>query len=749
MKYEIPVYCEQIGKFYCCKLLDCRLELVGQNIQEIREQLQSYVREAQDLSDLLGLLSDVKFKMLKVRVRPIYREKDILYPLQVKTTLYVPLIYGTDEHGFFMCYLPSLGVRFWTLEEDTVETMAKSIAISSLEGRSVQEIVDCQLQGRPFLLKIKVKVRKHFKWEGISLRPDDSMVLARLVDEYPGRKAGGKKAELMPQKAWGLEDEACWMASELKCQKACVIAFGHPGVGKSTVIACAINQVKQEVKNRAIRFFKTTPSRMIAGAKYLGEWQKMCDELFNEINLRNGILWIEDFIQLFLLGGEGPEDSIAAYMMYYFQRGKLKVIGEMTPVELDIAKRLLPKFFEYVKLVRIRWMPDDEALEVLNNYRNYINQRFDIEIEDDALTHSVKLLQRFIRSEALPGKAIKFLAECVDDAMSHERNKVTVKDVIRIFKEKTGIAEIFLRDDIPLHRSEVEKFFKSRIIGQDEAIEEVIRIIMILKSGLNDPDRPIATMIFAGPTGVGKTATAKAMAEFIYGKGQRIDPLIRLDMSEFQHPSQVKRLIGEGREMGKLAQLVRERPFSVLLFDEIEKAHPVFFDVLLNVLDEGILYDNAGKIIDFRNCIIVMTTNLGSEGMSSIGFGKDISDVDYISAIKNFFKPEFFNRVDSVVLFNPLSREAVKKITIKELSELEKREGLEKRGIMLHFTDELVEYIAEIGFDPNYGARPLQRAVERLVVSQIADYLLRHPDLRDVALSVDYDGKRVKISVMH
>jgi ATP-dependent Clp protease ATP-binding subunit ClpA len=245
-------------------------------------------------------------------------------------------------------------------------------------------------------------------------------------------------------------------------------------------------------------------------------------------------------------------------------------------------------------------------------------------------------------------------------------------------------------------------------------------------------------MLFAGPTGVGKTASARALAAYVYGAGQRSDPMVRLDMSEFQHPAQIGRLIGSGREPGKLVQLVRERPFSVVLLDEIEKAHPVFFDALMTVLDEGVLADAAGRTTDFRNTIVIMTTNLGARRGGSLGFGHE-APPSYEADIRAFFRPEFYNRIDQLVVFRPLSKPVVEEIARKELAEVAAREGFAKRKIRVDFTAALVRHIAETGFDPTYGARPLQRAIEQRVVGPVAKFLVAHRVTG--ALNVDWrDG---------
>jgi ATP-dependent Clp protease ATP-binding subunit ClpA len=220
--------------------------------------------------------------------------------------------------------------------------------------------------------------------------------------------------------------------------------------------------------------------------------------------------------------------------------------------------------------------------------------------------------------------------------------------------------------------------------------------------------------------------------------GQKTSPLIRIDMSEYQHPSQVTRFLGTGTDPGKLVQQVRERPFAVLLLDEAEKATPEIFDAFLTVLDEGMLVDAFGRVTNFRNCIILLTTNLGATNRPSIGFGNRLPDDEtYRSAIGSFFRPEFVNRIDHVVVFQPLGKESIQLIAQKELEEVKLREGLAKRNLKISFTERVVAHIATVGFHEKYGARPLQRAVEDVVVKGLAKWLLENPAVENKALVVD------------
>jgi ATP-dependent Clp protease ATP-binding subunit ClpA len=294
-----------------------------------------------------------------------------------------------------------------------------------------------------------------------------------------------------------------------------------------------------------------------------------------------------------------------------------------------------------------------------------------------------------------------------------------------------------LRDSWPLTRAEVVTDFRKSIIGQEPPIEEAASLVITFKAGLNDPHRPIGVLLFCGPTGVGKTELARAIARYFFGHGEKADRLIRLDMSEFTGPGAGDRLLtrADGHPSA-LIRGIREQPFSVVLLDEIEKADPIVFDVLMGVFDEGRLTDRFGRTAIFRSAIIIMTSNLGSDQPSSFGFGVE-GKAPYEIHAMDFFRPEFFNRIDAVVSFDPLSAESIHAIARKELADIAAREGLVKSNIHLTWTDAVVAHLAQVGFDRRYGARPLQRTIERSVISPLSRYLLANSGLANATVRLE------------
>jgi len=384
----------------------------------------------------------------------------------------------------------------------------------------------------------------------------------------------------------------------------------------------------------------------------------------------------------------------------------------------------------------------------MDHFAEFSAQNLKIALKQDGLSIAYRLLLRYYPYESFPGKVIKLIGKCVNEARLNKQAIVSKEQVIDVFVNQTGLPELFLRDDLLLNTEELKTHFNSNIIGQGAAVEKLCSIVKVFKAGLNNPYKPIQTLLFAGPTGVGKTASAKCLADYFFGKGQKQSPLIRIDMSEFQHPSQISRFIGAGREVGKLVQDIRDRPFSVLLLDEVEKAHPSIFDALMTVLDEGLLVDAFGRVVNFRNTIIIMTTNLGASNRQSIGYGKmEDDEVAYFSAINAFFRPEFVNRIDGVVFFNSLGADDIREICQKELAELNNREGFAKRKLKLRFTKRVIDRLSSIGFDERYGARPLQRAIEQQIVSPLANWLLKNNKVNKKLLKVDYLKQEIVVAV--
>lgn len=695
-------------------------------------------------------LENPKIKMIGVNIRPTYEtDTGAIFPVSKQVRVEVPAIYGEIDKNYFECYLPLFGSSFYYYDPRQFKVLAQHFITSQLNEYQPEEVYRLMNFGIPKMDTIKLKVNYNRKrnWRGISIQQNYKN-LNRLAERLPYPKSVQKRMSSLPQVAWELDDKVEELVEKMMRQKASVLLVGKNGTGKSAVLQQAIRKiVPSGVQSESARsFWRIMPQRLTASSKYLGEWQETAEALVHELQLANGILWVVDIVQLLQTGGGGPETSVAAYLLTFIRSGKLQLVGEVTPTELESIRRLLPGFAEHFQLIQLVEMPESKIYSILQKLVDYSSKNLKITIQPDALQLGYRLLKRYYPYESFPGKGIKFFSQCINIAQIQGQNLITKNEIIQNFTQTTGLPELFLRDEILLSKEKLHAYFNDFIMGQPLAVEKISNIIQVFKAGLNNPYKPITTLLFAGPTGVGKTATAQALANFFFGQKQGKNPLVRIDMSEYQSPNQLYRFIGHGKNPGALVQAIRERPFSVLLLDEVEKAAPVIFDALLTVLDEGVMTDNFGRQTNFRNTIIIMTSNLGASNRKSLGFQETSSaEARYESAISRFFRPEFVNRIDSVITFNSLSQEDIRKITTKELNDLKKREGFTKRGITLHFTDAVTDYLASVGFDEKYGARPLQRALDQQIMQGLANWLLVHFEIKDVVLSVDWADGKLKI----
>lgn len=722
-------------------------QLVEKDLAQLKNGLSAHITQMYKKHNDYWIVNmiDPKLKILEIPVRPTYKGERGTYPMTQDLRIPVPCVYGENHQGYYECHLPLMDGHFYYYDTKQFKSLATHFCTNALNRLSPEKLHKLMLYNSPKLEKIVLKVNTdrafNYNWQD-DQRPK-TKILNRLAEEYPYPKSIQKNTNALPEAAWELENFVQDIMDKLVHQRANVIVVGNHGVGKSAVLKLAFKRLAGQVRKGQLdnTFWRIMSQRITASAKYLGEWQENCELLVQELKQINGILWVQDLIQLIRIGGQGAEDSVAAFLLAFLQQGELQIIGEITPQELESMRRYLPGFVENFQIITIKELPETKIQSILQQFADYSKNNLKIKIPEESTSLIYRLLKRYFPYESFPGKAVNFIGRCISNAQLSQEKTITKTKVIENFIEQTGLPELFLKDDILLDQEDLKRHFNKNIIGQPLAVDKMTSVVKIFKAGLNNPYKPIQTLLFAGPTGVGKTASAKALADYFFGKGQKQSPLIRIDMSEFQHAGMIHRFIGSGKEVGKLVQLVREKPFSVLLLDEVEKADPSIFDALLGVLDEGMLVDAFGRVTSFRNTIIIMTSNLGASNRHSIGFGNGSADeTAYLSAISAFFRPEFVNRIDGIVFFNSLNKKDIKAITLKELDALKKREGFVKRGITFHFSDALIDHLVNTGFDEKYGARPLQRTIENTLINPMANWLLANPTAEKIKLRLDYDG---------
>lgn len=677
----------------------------------------------------------------RVDVRPEYKVEKRVFPSDKSIALRVPCVTGKQVGGLLVCALPTLALKFFYYEAAALKDLVRHYVQEKLKGMTPQQIARHLPPKAVTLDEITLNVnRKSRSW-----RYEPELKTLTTVAE----PLGDRSLRRQFSRAWGRETIVADLVKRSQHEKANVLLVGEPGVGKTAVLIEAVRAIERtpepsEDEDETLpkhRYWLTGAARLIAGMQYLGQWEELVEEVIGELANINGVLCVDSLLDLVRTGGRTPGDSIAAFLLPFLQRGELRLIAEATPSELDACRRLLPGFAEVFQILKIEPFARDEAMNALQRVAANFQQNLQLEIAEGAVELIYHLFRRFVPYQAFPGKTVPFLRDLCERAAIAKERALTKQHVIEQFIRQTGLPELFLRDELPLTRDEVMAELQTQVIGQTEAIHTAADVIVTFKAGLNDPNRPLAVLLFAGPTGVGKTELAKAISRFLFGHGEVKDRLVRLDMSEYSGWNAAERLrTAPDGTPSDLIKKVREQPFVVLLLDEIEKADPEVFDVLLSVFDEGRLTDRYGRTTTFRSAVIVMTSNLGAEKFSMLGFG-EMTQPSYTAEAMSFFRPEFFNRMDGVVRFSPLDQMIIRAITRKELDEIANREGMVKAGLKLAWSDAVLELIAREGFDPRFGARPLQRTLETLVVAPLARYLLENPELNNVTLRLEVQAE--------
>ncbi len=521
------------------------------------------------------------------------------------------------------------------------------------------------------------------------------------------------------------------------------VLVGEPGVGKTAVAEglarrVARGEVPDTLKNR--RIVTLDLASMLAGTKYRGDFEDRVKCIIKEVQRAGDVIVFIDELHTIVGAGsaEGAIDA-ANILKPALGRGEIQVIGATTPeeyrkhIEKDAA---LERRFQPVDVPE----PDEACcVRMLRALRGSLETHHGLQITDEAISAAVRLSVRYICDRFLPDKAIDLL----DEAASHvrlesgpqARQTVEASDVADVVSAWTGVPASSISEPESERLLRLEEALHRRVIGQDEAVSAVARAIRRGRVGLSDPRRPMGSFIFLGPTGVGKTELCRALAEAVYGDR---DALIRLDMSEYMEKHAVSKLIGSPPgyvgygEGGQLTERVRRRPWSVVLFDEIEKAHEDVYNLLLQIMEDGRLTDSAGRRADFRSTIVVMTSNIGAKAITedrpALGFSGAPRDGDgavkeaVMAELRRTFRPEFLNRVDDTIVFRRLSREDVRQIARGMTEAVCGR--MRELGVELRVTDEALDLLAERGFDPAYGARPLRRQISALLEDPAADAIL-------------------------
>jgi ATP-dependent Clp protease ATP-binding subunit ClpA len=531
-----------------------------------------------------------------------------------------------------------------------------------------------------------------------------------------------------------------------------VLLVGSRQVGKTALVhECVWRAVAARRSPFADRgnVWLLAPARLISGMSYVGQWENRLLAILKEARRRRHVLYFDDLIGLFLAGVSSCSSlSVADVLKPYLERGEVRVLGEITPEALRVLRERDRGFADLFHLLPVREPTEEQTLRILISVQRQLEARHRCRFSLDVLPVVHDLQRRYARGVAFPGKAAGFLRQL---AVKFAGKEVSRDDALREFHLRSGVALGFLDRRVRLERREVLEALGRQVVGQDAALEAAADVLAVAKARLNDPGRPLGVFLFLGPTGVGKTESARAVARYLFGDAER---LLRFDLNEYGEPGAAARLVGTfGSPEGLLTSAIRRQPFAVVLFDEVEKAHPEVFDLLLQVLGEGRLTDALGRTADFSNALIVLTSNLGvreSEGGFGLRQEEAARDAVFVRAAERFFRPEFFNRLDRVIPFRRLSRDDVRGVARKVLAGALAREGLVQRKCLPAVEGPALERIVDQGYDPVLGARALKRAVERQLVQPVGERLAALPPGSFTVLHVypGPNGLRVEVRVL-
>jgi ATP-dependent Clp protease ATP-binding subunit ClpC len=571
------------------------------------------------------------------------------------------------------------------------------------------------------------------------------------------------------------------------------------------------NEVPEILRDK--RVMTLDMGTVVAGTKYRGEFEDRLKKVMDEIRQAGNIILFIDELHT-LIGAGGAEGAIDAsnILKPSLARGELQCIGATT---LDEYRKYIEKdaaLERRFQPITVDEPTAEESVQILKGLRDRYEAHHRVSITDEAIDAAVKLSDRYISDRFLPDKAIDLIDEAGSkvrlrsyttppnlkelevkleevrkekdaavqsqefekaaslrdseqrlreqleetkktwkEKQGKENTEVTVEDIASVVSSWTGIPVSKLAQTETEKLLNLEEILHSRVIGQEEAVNAISKAVRRARAGLKDPKRPIGSFIFLGPTGVGKTELARALAEAMFGDE---DAMIRVDMSEYMEKHSTSRLVGSPPgyvgydEGGQLTEKVRRKPYSVVLLDEIEKAHPDVFNILLQVLEDGRLTDSKGRTVDFRNTVLIMTSNVGAESLKRnkyVGFNLQDGEQDYkdmkgkvMEELKKAFRPEFLNRIDEIIVFHALEKKHLKNIVNLMSDQLIKR--LQEQEIKLQLTDLAIEKIAEEGYDPEYGARPLRRAIQKHIEDRLSEELLRGTVLTGQIVTIDVEN---------
>ncbi len=528
------------------------------------------------------------------------------------------------------------------------------------------------------------------------------------------------------------------LASPLKGR---IIVTGGPRVGKTAVLQEVAARIQAGRCPESLRGSElwALSARSILRAFGVQEWHEKLGLLMMMWVSHPEVILVVDALPTTLLAGATMEDpyDMAQFLLGQLQSSTNRILAEARTQAVHNFLETYPEYKHVLMEVRIPEPPLEVARRIVQRSAEDLQLRQGVEIVSDAVEAALDLTRRFSLAEQLPGKAIDLISEGI--ALLSERAEgpriITRQDIVERFRQNTGLPRMLLSDDEPYDEQAVRRYFSDRVLGQDQAVDVIVQSLSLLRTRLNNPNRPMGVFLFIGPTGVGKTELARALAIYLFGSDEHI---VRFNMADYSSDWHVHTLFGNpmgfdlASRRGQITMRLQDHAFAVMLLDEFEKADPEVFQRFLQLFDEGILINGASEVVNLRNSIVILTSNFGARMLSSgkLGFGPAVSVEEQEQRIREemvqFFTPEFINRIDSVLFFKPLTKPVLREIAYRRVQEILQREGILRRGVEVEVDEDVIEYVVEHGYSQQYGARYLARQIEKMITYPLAQQLIRN-----------------------
>ncbi len=731
------------GRYTLSVLTHPELAVYGPKLKPIREELHDVLARELALERVVPLPEehwpDLQSETIALELRAVQHDRLIRVPMRflvlyrrVKPTDGPP---PDPESALIDVFVPTIGLRFRVVGESERRIWVEERIRGHFHLQRVAKLTAHRFAKHERVETLVVRYHGAARYKELSRQIARKKARAQAEESQPSGPLAAAGIELVEEARRGRIPRALGREAEVRRVMAllaersgrAVVMRGAPGAGKTAVLYEVAHRIASGRCPESLvdlPIWHVTGNRILAGLPFLGQWQDRVLGIARAMRANGGILFGDDLAELAMAGRSSEGASVANLLEPFVRDDAIRLVIEANDDAWMLASRFSPGLSRLLRRVAIEPMPPDEAVSVLTTLGTRLGRKQGTVVSEPALQRAFELLARFGGADALPGSGLALLERMIRLAPGRT---LTADDAVAAFCRTTGFPRVLVDSDVLLDEAALTTWFAERVVGQPAVVRALVELLLVIKAGLSDPKRPLGSFLFAGPTGVGKTESAKALATWLFGDAGR---LVRVDMSELAAPGSAWRLL-EGPS--SLTARVRERPFTVVLLDEVEKADPGVFDVLLQVLDEGRLTDSSGQLTSFAHTIVLMTSNLGATNTRPVGLAVESSPeseaLRYRRAVESFFRPEFVNRIGQVVPFGPLDAVSLRVIARGLLGQALEREGLVRRGVEVGWTPEVLDLLVELGTDVRYGARPMKRAIDQHVVQPLARLLVK--GLRD------------------